>query len=481
MRTYTQRRFDDAAKTLAVDFVLHGDGPAATWAAQAHAGQQLILMGPARSYVIDPGASWYVLAVDDTALPALETLLEALPAGARVTAFIGGCRGRRGAAPPGSPRRRDSLAAARFRGRRSALEAALAAYPWETGDGCVYVGCEADAMRRIRAMLLASSGVDRSGITTAAIGGKARAITPTTTTASEVTGTAGRSVAKDVTGMPNCGLSNAASDTEHEPHRCQEIGSDEAPPVRPVRSPKSTRRRSTVTLAKARPAFLFAARSSRITRFTANTERSIFGVRETISRSRISTGTGPPLRSRRGSAARPGDNLHARMFLRDSDLKQLGIDCASVLGASRIAPTVCIQRRGADGQERAQRKSEQLVAERVRAPGPDFDTETAFEITPAMRAPLFVAPEPDVAFAPEPPREPVCGPRRPTFRNRRPARRRARTGRVRSTRARSAAAARTGAGRSRAGTRRPRPAPEPSAARKTVASPTSRFRNRSTS
>jgi NADPH-dependent ferric siderophore reductase len=34
-RDYTPRRYDAAAGTLAIDFVLHGDGPATSWAAQA--------------------------------------------------------------------------------------------------------------------------------------------------------------------------------------------------------------------------------------------------------------------------------------------------------------------------------------------------------------------------------------------------------------------------------------------------------------
>ena len=32
VRTYTPRRFDAAAGTLEVQFLLHGDGPASAWA-----------------------------------------------------------------------------------------------------------------------------------------------------------------------------------------------------------------------------------------------------------------------------------------------------------------------------------------------------------------------------------------------------------------------------------------------------------------
>src|SRR5580704_11619716 len=38
MRDYTPRHYDDKLNELTVDFVLHGDGPASTWAAQATPG-----------------------------------------------------------------------------------------------------------------------------------------------------------------------------------------------------------------------------------------------------------------------------------------------------------------------------------------------------------------------------------------------------------------------------------------------------------
>jgi NADPH-dependent ferric siderophore reductase len=40
-RDYTPRRYDPAARTLAIDFVLHCDGPATSWAAQARPGDFL--------------------------------------------------------------------------------------------------------------------------------------------------------------------------------------------------------------------------------------------------------------------------------------------------------------------------------------------------------------------------------------------------------------------------------------------------------
>src|SRR5262245_24518204 len=43
MRTFTPRRFDAAALELDVEFVLHGEGPASTWASQARSGQKLLV------------------------------------------------------------------------------------------------------------------------------------------------------------------------------------------------------------------------------------------------------------------------------------------------------------------------------------------------------------------------------------------------------------------------------------------------------
>lgn len=80
-RDYTPRRFDAAARELDIDFVLHGDGPACTWAAQAQPGQYLGVGGPRGSFVIPTGYDWYLLVGDETALPAIARRLEELPAG----------------------------------------------------------------------------------------------------------------------------------------------------------------------------------------------------------------------------------------------------------------------------------------------------------------------------------------------------------------------------------------------------------------
>ena len=88
MRTFTIRRFDPTAAELDVDFVLHGEGPASQWAEQAVVGGLAAIAGPGgRRYLVDPAATRLILAGDETALPALATILEALPGGMRANVY----------------------------------------------------------------------------------------------------------------------------------------------------------------------------------------------------------------------------------------------------------------------------------------------------------------------------------------------------------------------------------------------------------
>jgi NADPH-dependent ferric siderophore reductase len=88
MRDYTPRRHDAQAGTLDIDFVLHGHGSAASWAAQAEVGQNLMIGGPRGSLIVPTNFDWYFLAGDETALPAIGRRIEELPAGARAIAVI---------------------------------------------------------------------------------------------------------------------------------------------------------------------------------------------------------------------------------------------------------------------------------------------------------------------------------------------------------------------------------------------------------
>lgn len=96
-RTYTVRAIDTDGCRLDVDFVVHGDGgPAARWLLSASPGDELVVIGPdARSAHRGVGIDWrpgdareLLLAGDETAAPAIASILEKLPAGRRARAFI---------------------------------------------------------------------------------------------------------------------------------------------------------------------------------------------------------------------------------------------------------------------------------------------------------------------------------------------------------------------------------------------------------
>jgi len=88
MREYTPRRIDLVANELDLDFVLHGDGPASTWAERAAPGHTLNIAGPRGSLVVPDIFDSYLLVGDETAIPAIGRRLEELPAGRKVLALI---------------------------------------------------------------------------------------------------------------------------------------------------------------------------------------------------------------------------------------------------------------------------------------------------------------------------------------------------------------------------------------------------------
>ncbi len=73
---------------LAVDVVLHGSGRAATWARAAAPGDEVAVSGPGRGYAVDRDAPEYVVAGDETALPAIAQVLAALPVNVPVQVHV---------------------------------------------------------------------------------------------------------------------------------------------------------------------------------------------------------------------------------------------------------------------------------------------------------------------------------------------------------------------------------------------------------
>jgi NADPH-dependent ferric siderophore reductase len=79
IRTFTPRYFDDGALVLTLDVVLHDHGAASDWARAAEVGDEVAISGPGRAEPLDPDARSHLLVGDESAIPAIGQLLEAIP------------------------------------------------------------------------------------------------------------------------------------------------------------------------------------------------------------------------------------------------------------------------------------------------------------------------------------------------------------------------------------------------------------------
>lgn len=173
MRSYTIRAQRPEAGELDIDFVRHGDtGPATRWAGRARPGDRVLLLGPAvpdeRTVRFQPptGADSVLLVADETALPAVGGILDWLPAGTPVRAFVevpaagdiqalpSAARAEvtwlvRGATTAAGSLLADTVRAARLPG--------AAPYAWIAG--------EAGMVRAVRRHLVGERGLDRRRVT----------------------------------------------------------------------------------------------------------------------------------------------------------------------------------------------------------------------------------------------------------------------------------------------------------------------------
>ncbi len=163
MRDYTPRRFDAQRRELAIEFALHGHGPAAEWARQAAPGQAATIGGPRGSMIIPMDYDWHLLAGDACALPAIARRLEELPAGTPVRVLVQ-------IDDAADERRLATAAAAQVQWVRTEEEwlAALRAMPLPRGEGFVWCAGEAAAMRAARDMLIAKHRHPREAMRVAA-------------------------------------------------------------------------------------------------------------------------------------------------------------------------------------------------------------------------------------------------------------------------------------------------------------------------
>jgi NADPH-dependent ferric siderophore reductase len=158
MRDYTPRAYDAQARRLTIEFALHGDGPAARWAAAAQVGDSAVIGGPRGSFVVPMDYDWHLLVGDSSALPAMARRLQELPPGARVWVVAD--------VPPADRRELPSAAQVtlHWADGAPACEAAVRALALPPGEGYAWCAGEARTAASLRQILVEEKGHSRHAI-----------------------------------------------------------------------------------------------------------------------------------------------------------------------------------------------------------------------------------------------------------------------------------------------------------------------------
>lgn len=162
-RDYTPRRVDPVAGELDLDVVLHGDGPAAAWAAGAVPGSDVWFVGPKASTVWPDDVVWALLAGDETALPAIGRFLDERPVDVPVQVVVhvaDGCARQELALRPGDTVRWVVAP----EGDRTVLDDAVRALDWWPGQAYAWAAAESRALLPVRRHLVRERGLDRSHV-----------------------------------------------------------------------------------------------------------------------------------------------------------------------------------------------------------------------------------------------------------------------------------------------------------------------------
>ena len=165
-RDYTPRRFDAERRELTIEFVLHGDGPATAWAAQAVAGQWIGVGGPRGSILIPDDYDTYLLAGDETALPAIARFLEEMRPGIRADVLIEVASWQEERHLPTAANASITWLSRDDRPASTSilLEQALRALTLPHGDVHAWLAGEIEVVRRLRDVLVADKALPRTRI-----------------------------------------------------------------------------------------------------------------------------------------------------------------------------------------------------------------------------------------------------------------------------------------------------------------------------
>lgn len=154
-RRYTIRSLDRADLVLALNVVRHGEGPGERWVSAAQPGDRIEGIGPRGKITTLPDADWHLFIGDESAMPAILAMTEALPGDAEATLVI---------EVPGPDDEQELLAPARTRlswlhrlgrpaGDPALLTSEAAEIELPPGAGHAYVFGEAAVVSAVREVL----------------------------------------------------------------------------------------------------------------------------------------------------------------------------------------------------------------------------------------------------------------------------------------------------------------------------------------
>jgi len=175
-RRYTIRSFDPKNLLVTLNIVLHGEGPGERWLRGARPGDTIDGIGPRGKITTSPTADWHLFMGDESAMPAILAMTEALPGDADATLVI---------EVPDPDDERDLLAPARTRvswlhrlggpaGEPGLLAAEAADVELPGGAGHVYLFGEATVVLKLRE-ILGRRGVAADQVSPKAYWGRGRA------------------------------------------------------------------------------------------------------------------------------------------------------------------------------------------------------------------------------------------------------------------------------------------------------------------
>jgi NADPH-dependent ferric siderophore reductase len=167
VRTYTIRRVDLERGRMDIDFVVHGDtGVAGPWAATAQPGDTLTMSAPGGGFSPDLTADHIVLIGDESAIPAISAILEALADDTAATVLLEARSAEHRVALPASPATIHWIDEDHDAPGARLVEA-VTSFEWPSGRVQVFAHGERGAMKALRP-ILTERGVDRADLSLSA-------------------------------------------------------------------------------------------------------------------------------------------------------------------------------------------------------------------------------------------------------------------------------------------------------------------------